>query len=135
MLVVVHLVGDLACVEVEPKTWGAQGGLGGAEGRVPGEVGPVEAVGDQEEDRNLEVGGLGAGGPWEAGQTDQGREQGEEACHHDLEDQGGEGGDPGQEVEVLEDQGVRVDQEGDVVDLASHLCHASSRSCPPAGRD
>lgn len=56
--------------------------------------------------------------PLEAGQTDQGRELGEEACPHDLEDQRGEGGGPGQEVEALEDQ---VDQEGDVGDPAFHL--------------
>lgn len=135
MLVVVHLVGDLACVEVAPKPWGAQWGLGDVVGRAPGVAGPAEGVGDQEEGRNLEEGGLGAGVPLEAGQTDQGIEQGEEAYRLDLEDQKGEGGGPGQEVEVLVDQGDQVDQEGDVEDPAFHLCHASSRSCPPAGRD
>lgn len=114
-------MGDLACVEVEPKPWGAQWGLGDEEGKVPGVGGPVEGAGDQGEGRNLEEGDLGAGVPLQAGQTDQGREQGEEACHHDLEDQRGEEGGPGQEVEVLEGQGDQVDQEGDVGDPASHL--------------
>lgn len=118
---VVHLVGDLACVEVELKPWGAQWGLGGEEGRVLGVAGPVEGVGDQGVGRNLEEGGLEAGVPLVAGRTDQGREQGEEACHHDLEDQRGEGGGPDQEVEDLEDQVGQVDQEGDVGDPASHL--------------
>lgn len=135
MLVVVHPAGDPACVEVEPKPWGAQGGLGDVKGRAPGVAGPAEGVGDREEGRNLEEGDLGAGVPLEAGQTDQGIEQGEEAYRLDLEDQKGEGGGPGQEVEVLVDQGDQVDQEEDVGDPASHLCHASSRSCPPAGRD
>lgn len=120
MLVVVHLAGDLACVEVEPKPWGAQWGQGDVEGMVLGVAGPVEGVGGQGEGRNLEEGDLGAGVPLEAGQTDQGREQGEEAYRHDLEDQQGEGGGPGQEVEVLGDQGDQVDQEGDVGDPASH---------------
>lgn len=135
MLGVVHLVGDLACVEVVPKPWAAQWGLGDEGGRVPEVAGPVEGVGDQGEGRNLEEEVLGARVPLEAGQTDQGREQGEEACHHDLEDQQGEGGGPGQEVGVLGGQGGQVGQEGDVGVPASHLCHASSRSCPPAGRD
>lgn len=135
MLVVVHLEGDLACVEVEPMPWGARWGLEDVEERVPVVVGPVEGVGDQEEGHNQEEGDLGARVPLEAGQTDQGREQGEAACHHDLEDRRGEEGVPDQEVEVLEDQGDQVDREGDVGDPASHLCHASSRSCPPAGRD
>jgi len=102
---------------------------------VLGVGGPVGEVGDLGEGRNLEEGGLVVGVPLVAGQTDQGREQGEEACRRDLEDQQGEGEDPGQEVEVLEGQGDQVDQEGAVGDPASHLCHASSRSCPPAGRD
>lgn len=135
MLVVVHPAGDLACVEVEPEPWGARWVLGDVEGRVPGVAGPVEGVEGQGEGRNLEEEDPGAGVPLEVGQTDRGREQGEEACRHDLEDQRGEGGGPGQEVEVLEDQGDQVDREGDVEDPASHLCHASSRSCPPAGRD
>lgn len=119
-LVVVHLVGDLACVEVELKPWGAQWGLGGEEGRVLVEAGLVEGVGDQGVGHNLEEGGPGAGVPLEADQTDQGREQGEEACHHGLEDQQ-EGGGPGQEVDDLEAQGGQVDQEGGAGDLAFHL--------------
>lgn len=130
-----HLAGGLACVEVELKPLGVQWDPGGAEGRVLEVAGPVEGVGDQGEGNNLEEGGLEARVPLVAGQIDQGREQGAEAGHHDLEDQKGEGGGPVQEVEVLEDQGDQVDQEGDVGDPASHLCHASSRSCPPAGRD
>lgn len=118
---VVHPVVDLAYVEVEPKPWGAQLGLGGEEGMVLGVEGPVEEVGDQGEGRNLEEEDLGGGVPLEADRTDQGREQGEEACRHDLEDQREEGGDPGQEVEVLEGQGDQVDREGDVGDPASHL--------------
>lgn len=79
-------MGVLACVEVEPKPWAAQWGLGGEEGRVLGVAGPAEGVGDPEEGRTLEEGGLGEGVPLEAGRTGQGREQGEEACRHDLED-------------------------------------------------
>lgn len=121
MLVVVHRVGDLACVEVAPKPWGVQWDLGGEEGMVLGVAGPVEGVGDQGEGRSLEEVGLGAGVPLEAGQTDRGREQGEEACRHDLEDQQGEGGGPDQEVEDLEGRGDQADREGDVGDPASHL--------------
>lgn len=121
MLVVVHLVGDLACEEVEPKPWGAQWGLGDEEEMVLGVVGPVVGVVGQGEGRNLEEGGLGAGVPLVAGQTDQGRELGEEACRRDLEDQQGEGEDPDQAVEVLEGQVDQVDREGDVGDPASHL--------------
>lgn len=135
MLVAVHPAGDLACVEVEPMPWGAQWGLGDVMGRGPGAVGPAEGVGDQEAGHNLEEVDLGAGGPSEAGQTDQGIEQGEEAYRLDLEDQIGEVGGPDQEVEVLVDQEDQVGQVGDVEDPAFHLCHASSRSCPPAGRD
>lgn len=120
MLVVGHLVEDLACEEVEPKPWGAQWGLGDEEGMVLGVGGPVGGVGGQGEGRNLEEGGLAVGVPLVAGQTDQGREQGEEACRRDLEDQQGEGEDPGQEVEVLEGLVDQVDREGAVGDPASH---------------
>lgn len=115
-----HLVGDLACVEVEPKPLGGQWGPGDEVGRVLGVVGPAEGVEDQGEGRNLEEGGLGVRDPLVAGQTDQ-REQEEEVCRHDLEDQPVEGGGPGLEVEVLEDQGDQVDQEGDEEDPAFHL--------------
>lgn len=118
---VVHLVGGLACEEVAPRPSGAQWGLEDEEGRVLGVVVPVEGVGDQGEVRNLEEGGLGAGDPLEVGRTDQGRVQGEEACRHDLVDQRGEGGGPGQEVVVLEGQGDQEDLEGGVGDPACHL--------------
>lgn len=118
---VVHLVGDPVCVGVELKPWGAQWDLGDGEGRALVVVGLVEGVGDQGVGRNLEEGGPGARVPLEAGQIDQGREQVEEACHHGSEDQRGEGGDLGREVEDLEDQGDQVGQEGDVGDPASHL--------------
>lgn len=81
-------------------------------------MGPAEEVGDQGEGHNPEEGGLEAGVPMVAGQTDQGREQGEEACRHDLEARPGEVEDPGQEVEVLEGQGDQVDQVGGAVDPA-----------------
>lgn len=116
----VHLVGGLACEEVAPRPSGAQWGLEDEEGRVLGVVVPVEGVGDQGEVRNLEEGGLGAGDPLEVGRTDQGRVQGEEACRHDLVDQRGEGGGPGQEVVVLEGQGDQEDLEGGVGDPACH---------------
>lgn len=83
--------------------------------------GPVEEVGDQEEGHNLEVEGLGAEVPLVAGQTDQETERGEEACHHDLEDQQEVEEGLGQEVEDLEGQGAQEDPEGDVGDLAFHL--------------
>lgn len=83
--------------------------------------GLVEEEGDQGEGRNLEEGVLEAVVPLGVGQTDQGKERGEEACHFDLEAQQEEGGGPDQEVEDLEDQGVQVDQEGDVVDPVFHL--------------
>lgn len=118
---VVHLVGDLVCVGVELKPWGAQWDLEDGEGRALVVVGLVEGVGDQGVGRNLEEGGPGARVPLEAGQIDQGREQVEEACHHGSEDQRGEGEDLGREVEDLEDQGDQVGQEGDVGDPASHL--------------
>lgn len=128
-------MGDLACVEGVPKPWGDQWGLGDEEGRVQGVVGPVEGVEDPEEDRNLEEGGLGAWVPLEADRTDQERGQGEAVYRHGLEDQGGEGGGLDQGVEVLEGLGGQVGQEGGVGDPASHLCRASSRSCPLTGRD
>lgn len=103
-------------------------------GRVLEGVGPAEEVGDQVEGHNLEEVDLEAGVPVVAGQTAQGREQVEEACRHDLEAQPGEVEDPGLEV-VLEVQGDLVDQVGGVEVPACHLCYASSRSCPPAGRD
>lgn len=84
-------------------------------------AGPAEEVEDQGEGHNLEEGGLEEGVPMVAGQTDQGREQGEEACRHDLEVQPGEVEDPDQEVEVLEDPGDQVDQVGGVVDPACLL--------------
>lgn len=118
---VVHLVGDLVCVEVEPKPWGAQWDLEDGEGRALVAVGLVEGVGDQGVGRNLGEGGPGARVPLEAGQTDQGREQVGEACHHGWEDQRGEGGDLGREVEDLEDQGDQVGREGDAGDPAFHL--------------
>lgn len=114
-------MGDLACEEGEPKPWGGQWGLEDEEGMVLGVVGPAVGVGAQGEGRNLEEGGLGAGVPLVAGQTDQGREQGEEVCPHDLEDQPEEGEDPDQEVGVLEGQVDQVDREADVGDPASHL--------------
>lgn len=115
---VVHLVGDLPCVEVEPKPLGVQWDLEDEEGRALEVADPAEEVGDQGEGHNLEEGGLGAVVPLVAGQTDQGKEQGEEACHHDSEDQQGVGEGLGQEVEDLEGQ---EDQEGDVGDPAFHL--------------
>lgn len=117
----VHLVEDRACGEVEPKPGGAQSGLGDEEGRVLVVVGPVEGVVDQGVGHTLAEGGLGAGVPMEAGQTDQEREQGEEACRHDLGDHRVEVGDLGREEEDLEDRGVRVDQEEDEGGPASLL--------------
>lgn len=84
-------------------------------------VGLVEGVEALEEDHNLEEGDLEEGVPLVAGQTDQGREQEEEACRHGLEDQLGEGGGPVQEVEVLVGQEDQVGREGDVEDPAFHL--------------
>lgn len=52
-----------------------------------------------------------------------------------MEDQEGAEGGLGQEEEGLEGQGDPVDQEEDEEVPACRLCHASSRSCPPAGRD
>lgn len=98
-------------------------------------VDPVEEVGDLGEGHTLEEGGLEAWVPTEVGQTDQGKELEEAVCRHGLVDQGGEGGGPGQEAEVLGGLGDLVGQEGDVEDPAFLLCHASSRSCPRAGRD
>lgn len=121
VLVVVHLVGDLACVEVELKPWGAQWGLGDEVGRVLVVAGPVEGEGGQGVGRNPEEGDLGVGVPLEAGRTDQGREQEEEVYHHDLEGQQGEEEGPGQEVEDLEGQEGQVVQEGDVGDPVCHL--------------
>lgn len=120
-LAVVHLVEDQACGEVEPKPGGAQSGLGDEEGRVLVVVGPVEGVVDQGVGHTLAEGGLEAGVPMEAGQTDQERLQGEEACRHDLEDHRVEVGDPGREEEDLEDRGVQVDQEEDEGGPASLL--------------
>ena len=91
---VVRLVEDLACVEEEPKPWAVQWDLGDEEGRVLEVVGPDWGVGDQGEGHNLEEGGLEVRVPLVAGQTDQGREQEEVACHHGLEDQRAEGGRP-----------------------------------------
>lgn len=121
MLVVVHPAGDLACVGEGPKPWGAQWGLGDVERRVPGVAGPAEGVGDPGEGRNREEGDLGAEVPSEAGQTARGIEQGEGAYRRDLEAQRVEAGAPGQEVEVLVDQGDQVDQGVDVGGPASHL--------------
>lgn len=133
-LVVGHLVGDLAYVEEEPTPVGDQWGLGGGEGRVQEEVGPVGGVGDLGEGHNLEEVGQGEEVPEVAGQTDQGKERGEVAYHPDLEGLLEEGEGPDQEVVVQEGQGGQVDQEEVGEGLAS-LCYASSRSCPPAGRD
>lgn len=120
MLVVALQEGDLACVEVVPKPWGGQLGLGGEVERVLVVGGLVGVVGDQEEGRNLEVGGLGAWDPKGAGRIDPEREQEEAVCRHDLGDQVREGEGLGQEVEVLEGLGDLVDQEGDVGGPASH---------------
>lgn len=117
----VHLVGDLPCVEVEPMPLGVQWDQEDEEGRVLEVAVPAEEVGDQGEGHNLEEGGLGAVVPLVAGQTDQEREQGEEACHHDSEDQQEVGEGLGQEVEDLEGQVGQEDQEGDVEDPAFHL--------------
>lgn len=46
-----------------------------------------------------------------------------------------EAGGLGLEVEVQEGLGDLADQEEDVEVPACHLCHASSRSCPPGGKD
>lgn len=73
VLVVGHLVEDLACVEEEPKPSGALWGLGGEEGRVPEVVGPAVGVVDLEEGRNLEEAVLGAAVPLVVDQTDRGR--------------------------------------------------------------
>ena len=102
--------------------------LGGEEGRVLGAVGPVEVVVGQVEGHNLEEGGLEVRVQVAVGQTDQGRERGEEACHHGLEDQKAVEGGPVQ-VEVLVGQVGREDQEGDVEDPASHL-QKSTRNRP-----
>lgn len=89
--------------------------------RVLEGVGPAEEVGDQVEDHSLEEVDLEAGVPVVAGQTAQGREQVEEAYHHDLEAQPWEVEDPGLEVEVLEVLGDLVDRVGGVEDPACHL--------------
>lgn len=84
-LVAVHLAGDLACVEAEPKPWVVRWDLVAEEGRVLEVEGPAGGVGDPEEAHNLEEEGREVGVPLEAGQIDQGRALGEEACRHDLE--------------------------------------------------
>lgn len=117
-----HQEEDLANGVVEPKPAGGQWGLEDVEGRGLEEVGPVEGVVDLEGDNNQEEAGLGEEVPAEAGQTDQGREQGEEVCRHDLEDPAEEAAGPGQGVQVdLEGQGVQVDLEEGVEDPESHL--------------
>lgn len=97
---------------------GAQWGLEDVEGKVLEEVDPVEGVGDLEGVHNLEEVDLGEEVQVEAGQTDRGREQGEEVCRPDLEDLVKEVVGPGQEVEDLEGQG---DQEGGAEDPEYHL--------------
>lgn len=118
--VVGHQEEDLANVVGEPKPVGAQWGLEDVEGKVLEEVDPVEGVGDLEGVHNLEVEDLGEEVQVEAGQTDQGREQGEEVCHPDLEGLVEVVG-PGQEVEVLEDLEGQGDQEGGAEDPEYHL--------------
>lgn len=117
----VHLVVDLACVVVEPKPLGVQLDLEDEEGRVLEVAGLVVVVEDQGEDHNLVEGDQEEVVPLVADQTDQEREQEEEACHPDLEDLREVEEGPDQEVEVLEDQEVQVDQEGVVGDPACHL--------------
>lgn len=103
---------------VEPKPEGARLGPGDEEGRVPAAAGPAVGGVDQEVGRTQGEGGLAAGGPVEAGQTDQGRGQEEEACRHGLEDHRVEAGAPGR---VGEDLGGRADQEEGEGGPASHL--------------
>lgn len=130
-----RLAEALACVEVEPKPLEDQWGLGGVGEMVREEVGPAEGVGGLEEGHTPGEGALGGGVLMVADQTDQERGLGEEACRHGWEDLLMEGGGPGQEVEDLEGQGGLGGREGGVEGPAGHLCHASSRSCPRAGRD
>lgn len=105
--VAVHLVGDRPCVGAEPKPEGAQLGPGDEEERVPEEAGPAVGVVGQGVDRSQGEGGLAAGGPAVAGQTDQGRGLEGEACRHGWEDPPVAGGDPGR---VGEDPGAQVVQ-------------------------
>lgn len=72
-LVVVHLAADQPCVEVVPKPLGVQLDLEDEEGRVLVVVGPVEEVGDQVGDHNLEAVGLEGVVLLVVDQTDQGR--------------------------------------------------------------
>lgn len=91
-----------------PKPEGARLGPGDEEGRVPVAAGPAVEVVDQGVGRTQGEGDLVAGGPVEAGQTDQGRGQEEAACRHGLEEHRVEAGDPGR---AGEDLGGQVDQE------------------------
>lgn len=119
--VVVHQVGVLACEEVDLKPWEDQLDQVGGEERDL-EVGVLaEGVGVLGVGRNLEVGGQEALVPLVAAQTDQGKEQGEGACPHDLEDHQGEEGGLGQVVGGQEDLEVQVDLEGGVGDPVTHL--------------
>lgn len=130
-----HLEVDLASVGVEPKPSGVRWGLEAEEERVPEEVGPDEVAEDREVGHNLQEGGLGEEVQSVADQTDRGREQGEEVCLHDSGDLAEEEAGLGQEAEDLGALEGQVDQEEDEEVPESHLCYASSRSCPPAGRD
>lgn len=96
----------------EPKPEGAQWGRGDEEGRVPAEAGPAAGAADQGVGRSQGAGGLVAGGPAVAGQTDQGRGPAGEACRHGWEDPQVEVEDPGQVGEDPGGRAVREEGEG-----------------------